>query len=157
MNDSVARQIADLPNLHYDELKYLWRTHFGNEPPIYSKPPVINRLAHRIQEHAYGELSYKSRDFMRSVLIANGFDDNGCKPGSQQGTTKHPGIDKPVLGTKLTRQWNGKLYEVTVVRGGFEYEEIRYRSLTAVAKAITGTHWNGRKFFAAKPTKGGEK
>jgi hypothetical protein len=56
----------------------------------------------------------------------------------------------PVAGTRLVREWNGRTYEVTVVYGGFEYDGRRYRSLTAIATAITGTHWNGRAFFGLK-------
>ena len=92
---------------------------------------------------------------MRDLLTQNGFDDTGCKLGAKKGT-KHPERGKPILGTKLTREWNGGFYEVTVVHGGFEYEGIRYRSLTAVTKAITGTHWNGWTFFEIISTKGGK-
>lgn len=53
----------------------------------------------------------------------------------------------PVAGTRLVREWNGGLYEVTVTLNGFEYDGRLYRSLSAIAKAITGTHWNGKLFF----------
>lgn len=56
----------------------------------------------------------------------------------------------PVAGTWLIREWQGRRYEVTVVDGGFEYEGRRYRSLTAITKAITGTHWNGPAFFGLR-------
>ena len=157
MNDSVVKQIADLPNLSYGELKQLWQALYGTEAPVFSKPCIIKRLAYRIQELTYGGLSARARAFMQSVLIANGFDDNGCKPESTRAKLLQAGGDVPVLGTKLSRDWNGHRHEVTVVHGGFEYEGIRYRSLTAATKAITGTHWNGRKFFGLKATKGGER
>ena len=58
------------------------------------------------------------------------------------------------MGTRLVRDWHGDRHEVTVVAGGFEYGGKRYRSLTAVAKAITGSHWNGKLFFGlSKRTK----
>jgi hypothetical protein len=56
----------------------------------------------------------------------------------------------PVVGTRLIRDWNDRRYEVTVTYGGFEFEGRRYRSLSAIAKVITGTHWNGRAFFGLK-------
>ena len=55
-----------------------------------------------------------------------------------------------MVGTKLVRDWKEKTYEVTVVHGGFEFEGRRYKSLTAIAEAITGSHWNGRAFFGLK-------
>jgi hypothetical protein len=55
-----------------------------------------------------------------------------------------------LAGTRLVREWNGRRYEVTVVPGGFVFEGRRYRSLTAITKAITGTHWNGRAFFGLR-------
>ena len=51
------------------------------------------------------------------------------------------------IGTRLVREWQGDRYEVTVVKGGFEFEGRKYRSLTAITKVITGTHWNGFLFF----------
>jgi hypothetical protein len=56
----------------------------------------------------------------------------------------------PVVGTRLVREWRGERHEVTVVPGGFEYLGRLYRSLTAIAKVITGQHWNGRLFFGLR-------
>ena len=58
--------------------------------------------------------------------------------------------DLPVVGTRLLRRWQGRNYEVVAVAGGYEYEGARYGSLSAIAKKITGTHWNGRAFFGLK-------
>jgi len=55
-----------------------------------------------------------------------------------------------VADTRLVREWNGNRYEVTVVHGGFEFQGRRYRSLSAITKAITGTHWNGPGFFGLR-------
>ncbi|MHB9036379.1 MAG: DUF2924 domain-containing protein [Armatimonadota bacterium] len=150
MKDSVKKQIADLQNLSYDELKQLWRTLYGSDPPAYNKVFIKNRLAYRIQELTYGGLSNRARQFLKSVLIANGFKDNGCRSAAGRKELRHRCEDLPVLGTKLTREWNGRRHEAIVVTGGFEYDGKRYRSLTAVAKAITGTHRSGRAFFGFK-------
>ena len=56
----------------------------------------------------------------------------------------------PVAGTRIVRDWHGKRHEVTVTEGGFEYEGRRYRSLSAIARAITGTRWNGPAFFGLR-------
>jgi hypothetical protein len=55
-----------------------------------------------------------------------------------------------VVGTRLIREYDGQRHEVTVVTGGFEYRGRRYRSLSAIASAVTGTHWNGLAFFGLR-------
>ena len=147
--DSVLKQIADLQNLSHAQLQQLWRTLYGKEPTASNRPYLVKRLAYRIQEIAYGGLSDKSRKMMDDILDSRGFDENG---GSVDGrrTERKRKMGVPVVGTRLVREWNGRTYEVTVVHGGFEYEGRRYRSLTAIATAITGTHWNGRAFFGLK-------
>ena len=151
----VARQIADLAQLPYDQLKQRWRTLFGKEPPAYNRVFLVNRLAHRIQELTYGGLSDTTRERMRQILLVNGFDETACNAGGGGRKTKRPDDDLPVLGTRLSREWNGKRHDVTVVTGGLEYQGRRYRSLTAVAKAITGAHWSGRAFFGRAPRRRG--
>ena len=108
------------------------------------------------QEIAYGGLSNETRLKMRAVLDDHGFDENGCRTEKKRERGARQATDAPIAGTKFVRTWNGQRYEVTAISGGFEYDGRRYRSLTAVAKAITGTHWNGRLFFGLKRTaKGG--
>ena len=148
-SDSVLKQIADLDTLNHDQLCELWRTLFGKEPAAFNRPYLIKRLAYRIQEIAYGGLSERAHKTMDDVLDSHGFDENG---GSLDGrrTERKRKAGVPVAGTRLVREWNGRTYEVTVAYGGFEYEGRRYKSLTAIATAITGTHWNGRAFFGLK-------
>lgn len=158
-NDSVLKQIADLDNLSYEELCALWRTLYGKEPAASNRPYLIKRLAYRIQELAYGGLSERARNMMNDILDLHGLNENG---GNQAGrrTEKKRKAGMPVVGTRLVREWNGMTYEVIVVHGGFEYEGCRYRSLTAITKVITGTHWNGRAFFGLRKThekKGGNR
>jgi len=148
MSDSVLRQVADLKNLTHDELKDLWKTLNGGEPPAYNRKYIVSRLAYRIQEIAYGGLSDDSREQMQRILKDGGFDSNGCDSGvrrKERATRQKRGA--PIAGTRFVRDWNGRHYEVIAVNKGFEFEGRTYRSLTAVAKAITGTHWNGRIFF----------
>ena len=148
MSDSVLKQVADLQNLTYEELKALWRTLNGGEPPAYNRKYIISRLAYRIQEIAYGGLSDDSREQMRRILKDGGFNENGCdsRVRRKQRETRQR-RDAPIAGTRFVRDWNDSRYEVIAVNNGFEFEGRIYRSLTAIAKAITGTHWNGRIFF----------
>lgn len=147
MADSVLKQVADLQNLTYEELRDLWHTLCGNEPPAYNRQYIIKRLAYRIQEIAYGGLSEEAHRKMDEVLKRHGYDENGRPIQSALRCRSGRAKDLPVIGSRFVREWNGRRYEVTALRDGFEFEERRYRSLSAVAKAITGTHWNGRAFF----------
>ena len=145
----VLKQIALLPNLSYDELKDRWRALYGTEPPAYNKPFLIKRLAYRIQELAYGGLSDATKERLEQIAKEYGLD----KMASiNRSTPKKKGM--PVIGTRLIREWNGKRYEATVVPKGFEFEGKTYRSLTAITKVITGTHWNGPAFFGLRSSNG---
>lgn len=148
-NDSVLKQIADLQTLSYEELRQQWLTLYGKEPVASNRPYLMKRLAHRIQEMAYGGLSDRAHKLMDDILDCHGFDENGGSLGARR-MKRRGKVDAPVVGTRLVREWNGRTCEVIVVHGGFDYEGWRYKSLSAIATAITGTHWNGRAFFGLK-------
>lgn len=153
-NNSVLRQIAALTDMPYDELKNLWRTLIGNDPPAYNRTFIVKHLAHRMQEIHYGGLSERSRSIMADALRTGGFDKDGRMLDSRRKQRDRERMSNmPVIGTRLMREWNGSRYEAVVVSGGFEYAGRKYKSLTAVALAITGTHWNGRAFFGLKTPK----
>lgn len=133
---SVLKQIADLQNLSHRELVSLWHTLCGNEPPASNRRFIIKRLAYRIQEIAYGGLSEEAYAKMDAVLKRHGYDELGMPKVSFGRSQSRK--DMPVIGSKLVREWNGKRYEVTTLRDCFEYEGRRYRSLSAIAKAIEG-------------------
>lgn len=148
MSSSTLKQIADLERMSTADLQQRWWELIGSEPPRYNREFLVKRLAHRIQELAYGGLSSSARDTMRQLLDEAGYDEIGAVRGRRRPTQARS--DLPVTGTRLVREWNGQRYEVTVVAGGFEFEDRPYRSLTAIAKAITGTHWNGPAFFGLR-------
>ena len=141
----VLKQIAGLPKLSQDELKALWRAYFGVEPPAYRRGFLVRGLAHRLQELTYGGLkpAYQAR---LDAMIDGTEKPNGAgRPG------RRPRQDVHLLeGTKLLREWRGVEHKVTVLADGFEWEGRRYKSLSAVARAITGTRWNGLTFFGVK-------
>ena len=145
MKKSVLKQVAELPNLDSDQLKERWRALFGSEPPAYNKSYLVKRLAYRIQELAFGGLSEGAQAQLREALDEDDTDSNATRLHRRR---RKDGM--PVTGTRLVREWQGNRYEVTVVHGGFEFEGRKYRSLTAITKAITGTHWNGPGFFGLR-------
>lgn len=144
---SVLRQLAALQDLTTDQLKDRWRDLYCSEPPAYNRQFLIRRLAYRIQELFHGGLAQTAREALRRAAEK---DPMAClyqKPD--------PAGDKEVSipdGTRFVRSWKGRRYEVAAAQGGFEFEGQRYRSLSAVAKQITGAHWNGRLFFGVKTT-----
>jgi len=148
MKGSVLRQITGLRQLSHSALKERWRDLFGTEPPTYNRATLIKRLAYRIQELAHGGLSESARVRLREPLADLGMDVDSATVERLKRRERNDGI--PVTGTRLIREWQGSRYEATVVAGGFEYLGRRYRSLTAVTKAITGTHWNGPAFFGLR-------
>jgi len=150
MSKSVLRQIAELDGLSHDVLKQRWRELFGTEPPAYHRVHLRRRLAYRIQELAYGGLSEETRAHLREYLPPEALDAEDAEVARMARRRRKDGI--PVVGTLLIREWHGERHELTVTKGGFEFEGRPYRSLTAVAKAITGGHVNGPAFFGLRKT-----
>jgi hypothetical protein len=147
----VLKQIAGLSKLSHAELKALWREYFGKEPPAYRRGFLIRGLAHRLQELTYGGLkpAYQAR---LDAMIAG-----TEKPNGTGRSGRRPRHDVHLLeGTKLLREWKGVTHEVTVIEGGYEHQGRRYRSLSAVARAIAGgTQWSGPLFFGLRKTGSG--
>ena len=142
MTDSVAARVAALPKTPTPELKQMWRELFDKEPPGFSRSYLISRLAYRIQELAYGGLKSATRAKLNA--LADAIDPK---------TVRRRVVDRPVAGTQLIREWRGVEHTVTVLADGFEWEGRRYKSLSAVARAITGTRWNGPLFFGLRSGK----
>ena len=145
MSDGVLRQVKEVQALPLPALRDRWRELFGTEPPGYSRQQLARRLAYRLQEIAFGGLREETREKLREYVEGDALDVKGAKAARSKRGQKRNGL--PVVGTRLRREWHGERYEVTVLDDGFEYQGKRYRSLSAVAKAITGAHWNGRLFF----------
>jgi hypothetical protein len=146
---SVVRQIAELETLPAAQLEDRWRALFGTDPPTYQRRFLVKRLAYRIQELAYGGLSEATRARMEEIAQEAGFDEEASLPGRGRRATGRK-RDLPVAGTRLVREWNGRRYEVTVTTTGLQFEGRPYRSLSAIANAITNGHWNGRVFFGLR-------
>ncbi|MHB9124607.1 MAG: DUF2924 domain-containing protein [Armatimonadota bacterium] len=147
MNKSILKQITDLQKLTVEELRPMWRTLLGTEPPAYNRDYLVKRLAYRIQELAYGGLSTSAQKTMDNILEVHGFDANGGMPHAKRSHNTKCKANTPIVGTRLVREWHGNTYEVTVVNGGFEYQGVRFRTLTHISKLITGGHRNGVAFF----------
>lgn len=151
MNDSILAQIARLPDLPHGRLKELWREYFGVEPPAYRKGFLVRGLAHRIQELKFGSLSPAHQPRLEALVADEEAPKNGRKRSKPA-----PHGERLLLGTRLVREWKGVAHEATVIESGFEYQGRKYKSLSAVARAITGTRWNGPLFFGLRSHRGGK-
>jgi hypothetical protein len=143
MNESILAQISALKTAPIGALKQKWRDLFESEPPPYNRRFLEHRLAYRIQELAYGGL--KPETVRRLRQLAEDLD--GGKADVRRRRADH---DRPIAGTRLIREYQGIEHCVTVRDDGFEYQGRPYRSLSAIARVITGTQWNGRIFFGLK-------
>ena len=142
MNDSVLAQLAALPGKSTPELKQLWRELFDSEPPRYNRRFLESRLGYRIQELQYGGL--KPATVARLEALGEDLD------GGRIEVRRKRADDRPIAGTKLIREWKGVEHTVTVLDDGYDYQGRPYKSLSAVARAITGTRWNGWVFFGVR-------
>ena len=147
MHDPIPARLAALKTAPTPELKAQWRDLFDSEPPPFNRRNLESRLAYRIQELAYGGL--KPETIRRLERLGEELDG---------GDKKKRGIradrDRPITGTRLLREWQGVEHVVTVTATGFEWQGRPYKSLSAIARAITGTRWNGWTFFGLKNHRG---
>src|SRR5215831_11578513 len=139
MTDRVLAQIAALAKASLPELKAQWRDLFGKESPGINRAYLERRIAYRLQELAYGGLSDATR--MKLDALAKTAD-----KGSSVRTHARA-QDRPIAGTKLLRIWQGVEHSVTVLQTGYDYQGRSFASLSAVARHITGSRWNGPAFF----------
>jgi hypothetical protein len=145
MANAVIAQLAALKTAPVADLKQKWRDLFDREPPPYNRRFLENRLAYRIQELAYGGLNEETLE--RLDALADELE--GKAPRRQSALA-----NRPIAGTRLVREWKGAEHSVTVRQEGFEYQGRPYKSLSAIARHITGTRWNGLVFFGLKNTRG---
>lgn len=143
MNESeVKRQLELLDLMNQAELREKFCELFGFEPGQTNIVNLRRRLAYRIQELHFGGLSDNDKEIL--IRIAD-----GDPMANLQNKAK--GMISKLRGTRYQRVWKGKKYEVIVLGDGtFEYDGTVYQSLSAIAREITGTRWNGKLFFGVK-------
>ena len=156
MAESIVAQIAALKPMTVGQLREVYAEKFGEGSKSRNKQWLFKRIAWRIQELAEGGLSERAKK--RAVELANDADlrlrpPKGHKAPEPAAPKRDPRLPAP--GTELTREFGGKEHVVAVGESAFTYKGKEYKSLSAVAKVISGTPWNGYGFFGllAKETK----
>lgn len=141
---AVKAELGRLPTTPIVELRKRYWDLFQAEPPKAFGPDLLRRsIAHRIQEKAYGGLPALTKRQLDQLVKA--------ASGKIIGRLDLPQRIKP--GSELVRTWNGKTYRVTVTADGFSHGGKTFASLSEIAFAITGTKWNGPRFFGLRSAK----
>ncbi len=146
--DLIPARLAALKTTTTPTLKAQWRELFDSEPPHFNCRYLESRLACRIQELAYGGL--KPETIRRLERLGEELDGGDMVKRGIRADHR----DRPIIGTRLLREWQGVEQIVTVTADGFEWQGRPYKSLSAIARAITGTRWNGWVFFGLRNHRG---
>lgn len=137
-SDPVARELEHLEILGVEALRDLWARRFRTTPPVIRSGDVLRRLiAWKIQIEAFGDLDTETCARIRAPM----------RTGRNGATVARATTVSLKAGSILVREWRGVEHRVLVLDQGFEHRDKRYKSLSKVARAITGTHWSGPRFF----------
>ena len=149
--DPTAGALADLENKNISELRSLWGRRFrAPVPPIQSAEVLRRLIAWKVQVEQFGDLDRETASRLARL-----------KSALARGKNTLPSTIATLRpGTMLTREWRGRVHRVLVCDEGYEYDGTRYRSLSEIARTITGPQWSGPRFFGlevrkAKPGKTG--
>ena len=130
--EAITEEVRALGRLDLEGLRAEWRTRYGS-PPTLRSPALLRRmLAWRIQVAAFGGLDADTRRRLR------------------QSSPLKPAAAAPTPGTNIRREWKGVIHDVSVVPDGFVYDGYQFKSLSEIARAITGVRWNGPRFFGLR-------
>ena len=144
-NVLLAAELKELGGLGTDELRQRWVKLYGMAPsPRISRDVLIRAIAYRIQEEAHGGLGKSWRRQLARLTETLG--EGGSIDVTQSRSFKP--------GTKLIREWKGKVHEVVIAGGTYIWAGQHYRSLSQIARAITGTRWSGPRFFGLEAGQG---
>jgi hypothetical protein len=156
MEADILNQIHGLRRVKVRALRDRYKEIFGEESRSNHKEFLFRRIAWRLQALAEGDISERARQ--RAFEIAQDADMRICGPkpdGASWGEIRNlqsPGADRrlPIVGAILIREYKNRKITVQVLDGGFQYEDRFYKSLSAIAREVTGTQWNGYLFFGLK-------
>jgi Protein of unknown function (DUF2924) len=148
LDASVLSIVANLEGLDLDGLRRQWRAHLGGEAAAHlSRWLLLKVLAYRLQSDAFGDLDKSIRRILRS-----GEKDGVGAPFDRRAPQTREGLGLKA-GALLVREWNSRLERVMILEEGFAWNGQTFGSLSQIAKAMTGTNWNGHRFFGLRQGK----
>lgn len=142
----LQARLDRLHDLDGAALREEWRRLCGSEPPRISRDLLMRAVAYRLQELEFGGLPKWARQSLAGATT------NSPPSKRSEGTSK-PAEPRLKPGARLVREWRGRTHTVMALDDGFEFEGRPYRSLTQIAREITGAHWSGPRFFGLKDRK----
>jgi hypothetical protein len=146
--DASREALSRLPKLDIHELREEWRRLYkADASPHLSRELLIRAVAYRMQEVALGGLRPEPQRQLRQIAME-------LKQTGAATIRLRPQL-KP--GTRLRREWQGRTYEVVVLDDGFSWQGTRCKSLSAIARKITGTAWSGPLFFGLKQNRSADR
>jgi Protein of unknown function (DUF2924) len=156
LDASLLSIVANLEGLDLDGLRRHWRAHLGGGAPTHlSRWLLMKVLAYRLQSDAFGDIDKSIRRILRS-----GGEDGVGAPFDRRTPQTREGLGLKA-GALLVREWNGRLERVMILEQGFAWNGQTFASLSQIAKAMTGTNWNGHRFFGLRqgkmPTAGADR
>ncbi len=144
--NTIAQQVNELQRLPAAELAERYAELFGKPPRVRNKAFLQRQVAWKLQERALGGLSTHARarldELISKLDVRLAPPEPRARPAALRDAPRGP-----LAGTTLVREWRGQQIRVEVREDGFEWRGTMFRSLSGVARAITGTNWNGRLFF----------
>jgi hypothetical protein len=146
MNNELVAQIAALQTAPFSHLKKLWREFYRTDLPDFNRKGITSRLAYRIQELALEKEAGSLERRLDALAKA--------RLGNDLKRERRRYIHRPLVGTRLIREYQGVEYQVTVLVDGFQFDGKRFRSLSRIAQIITGKSWSGPAFFGLVDKKG---
>lgn len=166
-DQKLEREVAAIGDLSREQLAALWEKAHGCQPPNGVKRRLLERsAAWHLQAKRLGGHSRAARKALRDAarpmpVDRTARDDQGAATGCEINRRRRSGANEPknadsgkptlVPGMRLVREWNGRMHAVDVTEEGFLFDGRTYRSLSAIAKRITGAHWSGPRFFGVRP------
>ena len=152
MEEMKLSQIMELKEKSLSELKAKYKELFGQEPPSNNRVFLWRKIIYRVQELEFGTLSMEAQSKLQELIQKYDPVNNVLlrpKHNRLPAKATSPLTDRrlPIPGSIITKNYKGKKIQIKVLEEGFEYSGGIYRTLSSVAHAITGQHWNGYLFF----------
>ncbi len=136
--DAVAVKLQALAEMDYDALRAEWRRLYRAHPPKrVSRDLLMLGVAWKVQERAYGGLGAATKRRLADL----------AKTVERNGDVTRNRVARLKPGARFVREWGGEIHRVIVLDDGFEWKGTQWRSLSAIARKITGVHWSGPRFF----------